>query len=105
VTDITTVTARRSDQVDDYHGEAVADPYRWLEDTNSAETATWIAAENELTESWLSGVPAREEIRERLSQLWDYPRVSAPLQRGERWFQQRNSGLQNHDVLYVMDGP
>jgi prolyl oligopeptidase len=98
------VPARRSDQTDDYHGELVADPYRWLEDTNSPETAAWIEAENELTERWLSKVTAREQLRGHLSKLWDYPRFAAPLQRGGRWFALRNSGLQNQDVLYAMDG-
>ncbi len=99
------VPARRVGQVDDYHGELVADPYRWLEDTNASETKAWIEAENELTEEWLSQVKAREEIRQRLSELWDYPRFKAPFGRGGRWFQLRNSGLQNQDVLYVMDSP
>ncbi len=97
------VPARRSDQVDDYHGELVADPYRWLEDTNASETKAWIEAENELTEEWLSQVKAREEIGRRLSELWDYPRFKAPFERGMRWFQLRNSGLQNQDVLYVAE--
>jgi prolyl oligopeptidase len=97
--------ARRVDQVDDYHGELVADPYRWLEDTNAPDTQAWVAAENELTDAWLAAVPAREEIRERLTELWDYPRVGAPFERGGRWFQLRNTGLQNQDVLYVMDSP
>jgi prolyl oligopeptidase len=99
------VPAHRIDQVDDFHGELIADPYRWLEDTNAPETRAWIEAENELTETWLSAVAEREEIRGRLSELWDYPRVTAPFQRGGRWFQLRNSGLQNQDVLYVMEGP
>lgn len=97
------VRARRADQVDDYHGELVADPYRWLEDTTASETTAWIEAENELTEEWLSRVQAREEIRRRLTQLWDYPRFHAPFERAGRWFQLRNSGLQNQDVLYVME--
>jgi len=95
--------ARRADQVDDYHGELVADPYRWLEDTNAADTRAWIEAQNELTEAWLSDVKAREEIGRCLSELWDYPRFKAPFERGGRWFQLRNGGLQNQDVLYVMD--
>ncbi len=99
------VLAHRVDQVDDYHGELVADPYRWLEDTNSPETRAWVDAENVLTEEWLSQVKAREEIGRRLSELWDYARFTAPFKRGERWFQLRNSGLQNQDVLHVMDGP
>jgi prolyl oligopeptidase len=97
------VAARRTGHVDEYHGEVVADPYRWLEDTNALETKAWIEAQNELTEDWLSHVEAREEIRRRLSELWDYPRFKAPFERGGRWFQLRNSGLQNQDVLYVMD--
>ena len=96
------VLARRADQVDDYHGELVADPYRWLEDTNTSETTAWIEAENELTEAWLSQVKTREEIGRRLSELWNYPRFKAPFERAGRWFQLRNSGLQNQDVLYVM---
>jgi prolyl oligopeptidase len=93
------------EQVDDYHGTAIADPYRWLEDADASETRAWIAAQNTLTEDWLAGVPARAAIRERLAQLWDHPRAGAPWRRGERWFQLRNSGLQNQDVLYVLDAP
>lgn len=81
----------------------MADPYRWLEDTNAPETRAWIEAENELTERWLSQVKARSAIGRRLSELWDYPRFKAPFERGGRWFQLRNSGLQNQDVLYVME--
>ncbi len=103
MTDASPLPAHRVDQVDDFHGEAVADPYRWLEDTNAPETRAWVAAENALTEGWLSAVPVREEIRRRLSELWDYPRVGAPFSRAGRWFQLRNHGLQNQDVLYVMD--
>jgi prolyl oligopeptidase len=103
VTEHPPVLARRAEQIDDYHGELVADPYRWLEDTNSAETTAWIQAQNELTERWLSEVDARKEIGRRLSELWDYPRFQAPFERAGRWFQLRNSGLQNQDVLYVME--
>lgn len=78
------VPAHRVDQVDDYHGERVADPYRWLEDTNSEQTRAWIEAENALTEAWLSRVGEREEIRRRLAEVWDYPRAGAPFQRGRR---------------------
>jgi prolyl oligopeptidase len=96
---------RMGDQVDDYHGELVADPYRWLEDTDDPETLAWIAAQNEATEAFLSGIPTREAIRSRLSELWDYPRFDVPVERGGRWFQSRNSGLQDQSVLYVMDSP
>jgi prolyl oligopeptidase len=89
------------DQVDDYHGKQVTDPYRWLEDTYSAETAAWIEAQNKLTFGFLEKIPAREKIQARLTELWDYPKVSAPFQRGGRYFQSRNTGLQNQDVLFV----
>ncbi|HEU5324646.1 MAG TPA: S9 family peptidase, partial [Candidatus Limnocylindria bacterium] len=97
--------APTSDQVDDYHGVAVADPYRPLEDTDAPETRRWIAAENDLTERVLSGLAARGEIRARLAELWDFPRAGAPIHRGDRWFQLRNTGLQDQDVLWVSDAP
>ena len=92
-------------QVDDYHGEAVADPYRWLEDADSPDTVRWIEAQNELTRSWLDTVPGRDEISARVAELWDHPRFGAPFERGGRWFQYRNSGLQAQPVLYLMDAP
>ncbi|MGO8877284.1 MAG: prolyl oligopeptidase family serine peptidase [Acidimicrobiales bacterium] len=94
--------ARRGDEADDFHGEVVADPYRWLEDADSEETRAFVAAENELTEHYLSAVASREAIRGRLTELWSSPRWGVPFERGGRWFQFRNSGLQNQDVLYVM---
>jgi prolyl oligopeptidase len=95
--------ARASGQVDDYHGTPVADPYRWLEDTDSPETRAWIEAENRLTFDFLGRIPERGEIRRRLAELWDYPKCWAPVRRGDRYFQLRNTGLQNQDALYVMD--
>ncbi len=89
------------DVVDDYHGTKVADPYRWLEDLDAPEVRRWIEAQNAVTQGWLGEVEAREELRERLAELWDHPRESAPARRGDRWFCARNSGLQNQDVLYV----
>lgn len=74
--------ARAGDDVDDYHGEAVSDPYRWLESTDDPETVGWIKAQNELTESFLSAVPAREAIRARLTELWNYPKYGVPFERG-----------------------
>jgi prolyl oligopeptidase len=97
--------ARMGGDVDDYHGDRVADPYRWLETTTDPETVSWIKAENELTESFLAAVPARESIREQLTGLWDYPRAGVPFERGGRWFQSRNPGLAAQPVLYVMDQP
>ncbi len=94
---------RTSDQVDDYHGTPVTDPYRWLEDTDSPETRAWIEAQNEVTFAYLERIPERDSIRERLTELWDYAKAWAPVKRGGRYFQLRNSGLQNQDVLYVLE--
>jgi prolyl oligopeptidase len=99
------IAAPRGQQVDDYHGERVADPYRWLEDTNDPETLSWVKRQNERTEAFLSQVPTREAIRARLTQIWDYPKAGTPFERGGRWFQARNSGLQDQSVLYVMAAP
>jgi len=90
------------DQVDDFHGMAVPDPYRWLEDSDAPATRDWIAAQNELTFAFLEQIPERAQIRSRLTALWDYPKRWAPLKRGTRYFQLRNAGLQNQAVLYVM---
>ena len=91
------------DQVDDYHGTPVADPYRWLEDTDAPDTRAWIDAQNALTFSVLDSIPGRERIRRRLTELWDIPTRWIPVKGGDRYVQPRNTGLQNQDVLYVMD--
>jgi prolyl oligopeptidase len=97
---------RKSDQVDDYHGTRVADPYRWLEQpADTPEVCAWIEDQNTLTQEYLNATPLAGEIRRRLTGLWDYPRAGAPFRRGETYFQFRNRGLQNQDVLYVMDRP
>src|SRR5499427_10944636 len=90
---------------DDYHGEFVADPYRWLENTGSAETAAWIATQNELTASVLAGRADQPALTALLTRLADYPRYGVPFERGGRWFQFRNAGLQNQPVLYLMAAP
>jgi prolyl oligopeptidase len=94
---------RRGDQVDDYHGVKVADPYRWLEDTDSAETHAWVEAENKLTFGYLDQIPYRPAIRERLTKLWNYERFGLPEQEGGRYFFVHNSGLQNQSVLLVAE--
>jgi prolyl oligopeptidase len=94
-----------ADQVDDYHGTRVADPYRPLEDSDAPASREWIAAQNELTGRLLGEVPARRQIRERLAALWNYPRAGAPWRQGGLWFQLRNTGLQDQDVLWISDGP
>src|SRR5882757_9065452 len=95
--------ARQVDQVDDYHGTKVADPYRWLEDDNSAETKAWVEAENKVSAAYLEAIPQRQAIKERLTKLWNYERFGVPQRLGGRYFFTRNSGLQNQRVLYVAD--
>jgi prolyl oligopeptidase len=93
--------APRVDQIDEYFGTRVADPYRWLEEVDSPQTQRWIAEENELAESVLATVPRREAIRDRLTQVWNYERRSVPEKAGELYAYFRNAGLQNQAVLYV----
>jgi prolyl oligopeptidase len=95
---------QRIDQVDDYHGTRVADPYRWLEDDvrTSEEVAAWVKAENKLTFDYLRKLPRRQAIVDRLTQLWDFEKLSPPSRHGGRYFQTRNSGLQNQSVVYTM---
>jgi prolyl oligopeptidase len=95
--------AKAGDQVDEYHGAKVADPYRWLEDTDSAETREWIEAENTLTFSYLENIPYRQAIHDRLKTLWNFERYGVPEQQGGRYFYQHNTGLQNQSVLLVAD--
>ncbi|MBQ6584882.1 MAG: S9 family peptidase, partial [Alistipes sp.] len=90
----------RQDVVDDYFGTKVADPYRWLEDDNSQATAAWVEAQNKITSEYLSSLPAREKIKSRLEQLWDYPTEGAPSKHGNWYYISRNSGLQNQSVIY-----
>ena len=93
---------RTVDQQDTYHGATVADPYRWLEDANSAETADWVKAQNQLTQGYLAQIPGRDAIKARLTKLWNYERFSVPFKEGGRYFYSRNDGLQNQSVLYTM---
>ncbi len=88
--------------VDDYHGTKVADPYRWLEDADSAETKAWVEAENKVSFAYLNTIPERAQIKERLTKLWNYEKFGAPARHGHRYFYTRNSGLQNQSVLYTV---
>jgi prolyl oligopeptidase len=94
--------ARKGDQTDDYHGVKVADPYRWLEDLDSAETRAWVEAENKLTFRFLESIPARTAIKDRLTKLWNYEKYGIPFREGNRYFYTRNTGLQNQAVLYTV---
>ena len=95
--------AKTVDQVDDYHGTKVADPYRWLEDADSPDTHAWVEAENKLTFSYLDKIPYRSAIRDRLTKLWNYERFTAPQQQGGRYFYEHNNGLQNQNALLVAE--
>src|SRR6476660_6277700 len=96
--------AAKGTQVDDYHGTSIADPYRWLENTDSPETKAWVEAENRVSFSYLAAIPERNAIRDRLTKLWDYPKYFAPTKTGDLLFYFENSGLQNQNILYVRDG-
>ena len=102
---LTYPTAPTADQIDDFHGERIADPYRPLEDTDAPATRAWIEAQNALTAQVLEEAAARPAIRRRLAEIWDHPRAGAPWRRGDRWFQLRNTGLQDQDVLWTMAAP
>jgi prolyl oligopeptidase len=95
---------RKGDQVDDYHGTKVADPYRWLEDDNSAETAKWVEAENKVTFAYLEKIPYRARVKQRLEQLYNYPKYTAPFRKGGLLFFTKNDGLQNQNVVYAQKG-
>lgn len=96
--------ARKTDQVDTYHGTQVADPYRWLEDDRSAETAEWVKAENKVTFDYLAQIPYRKQLQNRLEQVYNYPKYSAPSRKGEWFYFSKNDGLQNQAVLYRQKG-
>jgi len=96
--------ARTVEQVDDYFGTKVRDPYRWMEDVDSAELKTWVDEENELTQSYLAQVPGRDAMLARLMELTNFERYTAPARRGSRYFYAHNSGLQNQNVLYWQEG-
>jgi len=95
---------KKVNQVDTYFGVEVADPYRWLEDDNSKETAEWVKAQNEVTFAYLESIPFREKIRERLTQIWNYPRYGSPFRAGKYYLFFKNDGMQNHSVLYIQEG-
>ena len=96
------VTAK-VDQVDEYFGVEVSDPYRWLEDDNSEETAEWVKAQNAVTQGYLQGIPFRQKIADRLTEIWNYPRYRMPVKKGDKIYFRKNDGLQNQDVLFVME--
>src|SRR5437773_3282783 len=94
---------RKADTVDSYFGTKVSDPYRWMEDLNASELKQWIDAENAITFKYLDGVPVRDRLKARITELYNYPRVTAPRYVGRRWFYNRNTGLQRQSVVFTRE--
>src|ERR1700756_1826073 len=92
---------KKGTQVDDYFGTKVADPYRWLEDDNSAETKAWVDEENKVTFDYLAKIPFREKGKNRLTQLWNFEKLSVPVKKAGMFFSFYNNGLQNQSIMYV----
>jgi prolyl oligopeptidase len=95
---------KKVDQVDDYFGTKVADPYRWLEDDNAEDVKAWVQAENAVTFGYLDTIPFRPKIKARLTEIFNYPRYSSPFRVGDRYFFTKNDGLQNQSVYYLQQG-
>ena len=89
------------DQIDDYHGTKINDPFRWLEDVDSEDTKSWVVEQNKLTFDYLESIPARARFKQRLTELWNFERYGLPRQYGETYFYTYNNGLQNQNVLYT----
>lgn len=94
---------KKTDKVDSYFETKVPDPYRWLEDDRSLETADWVKAQNQVTFGYLATIPFRDAIKQRMEKLWNYEKVSAPFKEGKYTYYYKNNGLQNQSVLYRKD--
>ena len=92
------------DTTDNYFGTKITDPYRWLEDDNSEETKQWVEAENKVTFDYLGKIPFRRQVKDRLTEVWNFEKYSTPFKKGKYYFFYKNDGLQNQSVLYVQDG-
>ena len=95
---------KKGTQTDEYFGTKVSDPYRWLEDDRSDETKSWVVAENKVTQGYIGQIPFRDNIKKRLTELWNYEKYSAPFKEGEYTYFYKNDGLQNQSVLYRQKG-
>jgi prolyl oligopeptidase len=91
---------KKVDSIDSYFGTKVSDPYRWLEDDRSADTEAWVKAENKVTFSYLDKIPYREDFKNRLTEIWNYEKYTAPVKHGDYRYFYKNDGLQNQYVLY-----
>ncbi len=94
---------KKVDVVDDYFGTKVADPYRWLEDDNSEETANWVIEQNKVTDEYLSKIPFRDKLKDRFEKLYNFPKYGAPFRAGDKYYFFKNDGLQNQSVMYAKD--
>lgn len=94
-------STKKGDIKDTYFGTTVEDPYRWLEDDNSEETAEWVKTQNQLTFGYLAKLPYRDQIKKRLTELWDYPKYGTPFKEAGKYFFFKNNGLQNQSILYI----
>ncbi len=95
--------SHRGDVVENYHGTLVADPYRWLENPDSVETKKWGDEQNKITHEYIDSSSMRDKFKSRLTELWNYPKYSAPMKEGNRYFYYKNDGLQNQAVLYMQE--
>ncbi|GGH11716.1 prolyl endopeptidase [Pedobacter zeae] len=95
---------KKDSTIDNYFGTAIADPYRWLENDTSAETRAWVNAENKVTQNYLEQIPYRADIKKRLTEIWNYPKESAPFKVGEYYFFTKNDGLQNQSIWFIKKG-
>lgn len=95
---------KKDNTTDNYFGKTIADPYRWLENDTSAETKAWVISENKVTQNYLSQIPYRADIKKRLTEIWNYPKESAPFKVGEYYFFTKNDGLQNQGVWFIKKG-
>lgn len=95
---------KRGDQIDNYRGTFIKDPYRWLEDDRAPEVENWVKAQNKVTEKYLAEIPFRDAIANRYKELFDFPKVFSPLKVGAYYFFYKNAGLQNQAVIYRQKG-
>src|SRR6056297_819981 len=96
---------KKVDTVDDYFGVEVKDPYRWLENDTAQEVEEWVKAQNEVTFNYLKQIPFRDKIKERLTEIWNYEKKSAPVEKAGKYFFFKNDGLQDQSVLYITEDP
>ena len=94
---------RKDSVVENFHGTQVPDPFRWLENGDSDETKQWVAAQNTITQKYISDVAQKENFRKRMTELWDFQKYQVPIKKGKYYFFLKNNGLQNQYVLYFQD--